>query len=143
MEIRKSKIWLTLRLTIIVTTVYTLVGVAAWALFKFIIPQQHFGYFPSIGIFFLANGLLLNYVLNATKNSHPKHLLNVYMLSRVIKLMLTVIFLLFYVKLVGESNVAFAITLMAFYIVYMILELYIYFLYEKRRKANEKKSENG
>ncbi|MCD8263871.1 MAG: hypothetical protein LUD02_06675 [Tannerellaceae bacterium] len=66
--------------------------------------------------------------------------MNVYMLGKVIKFVATLFLLVLYVMLGGEAKIAFGISLMGNFIIFSILEIYIYYLYNKRLNRRKMKS---
>lgn len=130
-----------IRMLLLLTVIYTSVGVLLGVILKFLVPQLYFAHFPLIPLFYLVTGVILNFVLDECRSKRPDRLVNVFMIMRGVKLLLTVVFLAVYEKYIGEHRTRFALTLVLFYFIYMSLESYLFYLYEKRRKkhANEQK----
>lgn len=126
---------------LLLIVVYGGVGIVVGAVLRFAVPWLYFDHFPLVPLFYLITGVILNFVLDACKTSSSDKLVNVFMTMRIIKLVLTVAFLGIYDKFIGEHKMKFALTLVLFYLIYMSLESYLFYLYEKRRKkhANEYK----
>ncbi|MCD8194537.1 MAG: hypothetical protein LUD74_08350 [Tannerellaceae bacterium] len=129
---RLSLVRLKLRLYLLLTVVYLVVGALGAFLLHTFVPQDHYEFFPEIGVFYWIAGLLLNYAFDHCRSNNPDKLLNVYMFGKVLKFVATVFLLLIYVLLGGENKVAFGIALMGNFIIFSILEVYIYYLYNKR-----------
>jgi hypothetical protein len=106
-------------------------GLLSGLAFYFFIPQYYFNFYPVIIAFYWIGGVLLNAVLSLNHNAKPDRLLNVYMMGRMIKFLLTIIFLLAYVLCASENRVSFAVALMANFFIYTGLEIFIYYLYTK------------
>ncbi len=136
---------LKLKMFIMLSLVYLSVGLLGGMLFYFLFPEYYFHAYPAIVIFYWATGIITNYVFDHNKNAKPEKLLSMFMMSRMIKFVLTLIFLAIIVKLVLEEQyeVVFAITLMCNYILYTSLELYIYYLYNKRLTKDANKEEHS
>ena len=66
-----------------------------------------------------------------------------FMIVRISKLILAVFFLWIYAKFVGEKMKAFGLTLMLFYFIYLTLETYTVYLFEKKRLKKKKQEKNG
>lgn len=128
-----------IRLLLLLTAIYTSVGVLLGVILKLLAPQLYFSYFPLIPLFYLVTGVILNFVLDECRTKRPEKLVNVFLTMRVIKLLLTVAFLAVYDKFIGEHRIRFALTLVLFYFIYTSLESYFFYLYEKRRKKHENK----
>lgn len=136
---RKSYTKLTVKIFIILTLVYFALAVLSGVFFSFLLPQQYFGLYPEIWIFYWVTGVLLNTALNHTRKNNPDRLFNVFMMARMIKFLLTIAFLVIHVSIWPESKIVFAISLMVNYIIYGILEIYIYYLYNKKVSRNVRK----
>ncbi len=127
---------LRLKIFIKLTLVYAVIAVAGAALFKWAFPEQWFGSYPWIVAFYWVLGMALNHVLGHTRFSHPERMINVFMIFRAAKLMTTIIFLMITIHYMGDKKVAFAISMMVNYITFTVMELYIYYLYNKRALKN-------
>ncbi len=123
---------LKVQLFILVTTVYTAVGIMGGIILEFLIPVDYFGVYPAISVFYLALGLILTYSLDRIKDTHPDKLMHVFMLTKMVKFVLTLVFLVLYVTHEPEVKMPFSISLMCNYFIYSFLEIYIYYLYNKR-----------
>ncbi|WP_106831826.1 hypothetical protein [Parabacteroides pacaensis] len=130
---------LRIRLLLLLTVIYTSVGVILGVGLKLFLPWLYFAHFPLIPLFYLITGVILNFVLDQCRSKRPERLINAFMIMRMVKLILTVAFLAIYDKFIGEHRIKFAITLVLFYVIYMSLESYLFYLYEKRRKKYENK----
>lgn len=130
---------LSVRLFFLLAAIYIGVGVVAGGILRIFLPWLYFKQFPLIPAFFLVTGVVLNFTLDRCRSRRPAQLVNVFMMMRIVKLVLTVVFLGVYDKLVGEHRMKFALTLVLFYLIYMSLEPYLFYLYEKRRKKYESK----
>lgn len=127
------------RLLLLLTVIYVSVGVILGVILKFLVPWLYFAHFPLIPLFYLITGVILNFVLDQCRSKRPERLVNVFMIMRMVKLLLTVAFLAIYDQFIGEHRIKFAITLVLFYVIYMSLESYLFYLYEKRRKKHASK----
>jgi hypothetical protein len=107
------------------------VGLLSSLAFYFLIPQYYFNFYPVIVAFYWIGGTILNAILALSRNAKPDRLLNIYMMGRMIKFLLTIIFLLVYVLCNAENCVPFAIALMTNFFIYTGLEIVIYYLYTK------------
>lgn len=114
---------------------YTLVGVAATGILWLIYPETFVDYVPAMGAFFVTAGIILSLILDrAHQNYNSRKLISIYMLSRVIKLVLTIGFLWAFTRFTECEVKPFAISLMIFYLTYMFLDLYVYVLFNKKIK---------
>lgn len=127
-----SHIRLNIKLFVLVTVVYTVVGLAGELFLGFLLPAEYFGLFPAISIFYWVMGLILTFSLNHFRKANPDKLMNIFMLMKTIKFMCTVLFLILYVTYEPEVKMQFSVSLMCNYFIYSVLEMYIYFLYNKK-----------
>lgn len=133
---RKLLLKLKIKMYVILTLVYIIVGIASFAIFYFLAPQYYFKLYPIIGIFYWITGMIFNYLLDKCRTTQPDQLLNTYMFGRMIKFLATILFLLIYVFISKTDKLVFGISLMANYIIYTALDLYVYYSYNKRVTRN-------
>jgi hypothetical protein len=114
------------------------VGLLSGMIFYFFISQYYFNFYPAIIAFYWIGGVILNAILARSHDTKPDKLLNIYMMGRMIKFLLTIIFLLVYVLCATENRVPFAIALMSNFFIYTGLEIFIYYLYTKPALKNAK-----
>jgi hypothetical protein len=107
------------------------VGLLSGVIFYFFLSPYYFHFYPAIIAFYWIGGVILNTILARSHSKKPDRLLNIYMMGRMIKFLLTIIFLLVYVLCTSENRVPFAIALMANFFIYTGLEIFIYYLYTK------------
>jgi len=127
-----SHVKLKIKLFILVTTVYTAVGILGEIILSFLIPSEYFGLYPAISVFYWIMGLALTYSLDRCRKTNPDKLMNIFMFIKMIKFVLTVVFLVLYVSFEPEVKMQFSISLMCNYFIYSFLEMYIYYLYNKK-----------
>ncbi len=124
---------------LLLVAIYGGVGIVLGVILRLAVPGLYFSHFPLIPLFYLVTGVVLNFALDAIRSKHPDRLVNMFMFMRMVKLVLTVAFLGIYDRFIGEDKMKFALTLVLFYLIYMSLESYLFYLYEKRRKKHETK----
>jgi len=128
-----------IKILLLLCTTYIAVGVVTEVVYYFLVPAGYFELFPTIGVFFLILGIISYFSMVYYRNSSQTQLLNVYMFGRILKLFLTLFFLVIYIFLFEPHKKAFALTILANYIVFSGLELYIYSLFIRRLTKHEKK----
>ena len=138
MHTRKLKLGIKILLLLSIT--YISVSIITEVVYYYLVPAKYYELFPAIGAFYLVTGVISYYSMVRYRNSSHDKLLNVYMYGRMLKLFLTIFFLIFYIFLVEPQNKrAFALTMIANYLVFSGLELYIYSLFNKRLTKHENK----
>ena len=134
-----KRLKLGIRILLLLSATYIVAGVATEVVYYFLVPAQYFELYPGIGVFYLVMGIISFFSLIRYRNTSQTHLLNVYMFGRVVKLFLTIFFLIFYIFVFDPHKKAFALTMLANYVVFSGLELYIYSLFIRRMTKHEKK----
>ena len=121
------------RLMALITGINLAVGLVLGILLYLLWPDHYFKWYPSIPVFYWLVGLAMAYFLDRAKRSHEDMIVTIYMIVRICKFIVAIAFLSLYVVLIGENVRMFGLTLMLFYFIYLVLETYTFYLYEKRR----------
>lgn len=124
---------LELRLMGLITGINLTVGLVLGGLLYLLWPDHYFKWYPSIPVFYWLVGLTMAYFLDRAKRNHEDMIVTIYMIVRICKFIVALAFLWLYVVFVGEFVRTFGLTLMLFYFIYLVLETYTFYLYEKRR----------
>lgn len=117
----------------LITGINLAVGLVLGILLYLLWPDHYFKWYPSIPVFYWLVGLAMAYFLDRAKRSHEDMIVTIYMIVRICKFIVAIAFLSLYVILIGENVRMFGLTLMLFYFIYLVLETYTFYLYEKRR----------
>lgn len=136
---RSLKIKLGIKILLLLSATYIAVSIITGLVVYYLIPINDFKAYPVIGLFYLATGIVMNYALIHYRNTTQVKLLNVYMGGRMIKLFLTILFLILFTYYFSPYKKAFALTTIAYYFVFSGLELFIYSIYNKRLIKHEQK----
>lgn len=83
--------------------------------------------------------MAMAHVLDLKKRENGDVTITAFMVMRLCKFTLAIIFLWLYATLVRENTKMFGLTLMLFYFIYLGLETYTIYLFEKKRMKREKK----
>ena len=141
MEHFKSMGRLRFRLFLFVTWVYSVVGVSLGGLLNTIWHTHYFAWFPAIPIYFYLLEITMLIVLEKANRKRPDSVVTSYMITRLVKLILAIVFLWVYMVFIGDSLRSFALTVMLFYFICMFFETYMFYLYEKRRMKKKYEDE--
>lgn len=141
MEHFKSMGRLRFRLFLFVTWVYSVVGVSLGGLLNTIWHTHYFAWFPAIPIYFYLLEITMLIILEKANRKRPDSVVTSYMITRLVKLILTIVFLWVYEVFIGDSLRSFALTVMLFYFICMFFETYMFYLYEKRRMKKKYEDE--
>jgi len=137
MGLKRRKLGIKILLILCVT--YIAVAIVTEVVYYFLVPAKYFELFPEIGVFYFVLGFIFFFTLVHYRNTTQTHLLNVYMFAKMVKLFLTLLFIIIYIFLFDPHKRAFAMTMFANYIVFSGLDLYIYSLFIRRMTKHEKK----
>lgn len=114
--------------------VFSVIVAALALLFQWIWPQLATPALPFIVLFFFAVTLFTMYiVLRSDDGSDSRKFVSSYMISRTVKLLSCLLFLLLYMFLNREDALRFAIAFLVIYFLYAIFEI---FLLKQEKKEN-------
>ena len=114
--------------------VFSVIVAALALLFQWIWPQLATPALPFIVLFFFAVTLFTMYiVLRSDDGSDNRKFVSSYMISRTVKLLSCLLFLLLYMFLNREDALRFAIAFLVIYFLYAIFEI---FLLKQEKKEN-------
>lgn len=101
-------------------------------------------YYRTIPIFFFVIGIIfIATVTKSNKNTEEKKILNLYLIIRLIKLLLSGAFVLIYWMIYPNEMKKFILIFGIFYLLYLVFETYTYAKIERRLKQDkEKDTEN-
>lgn len=133
---------LRMKLMGLITFINAVIGITLGGLLYTIWPSHYFEWYPSIPVFYWLSGMLMTYFLDQVKRKHGDVTVVTYMVVRVTKFMLALVFLWLYAAMVGQNMKAFGFTMMLFYFIYLVLETYTLYLFEKKRMKREKDEQN-
>ena len=133
------KLKLGIRVLLILCITYIAVAIVTETIYYFLVPAKYFVLFPAIGVFYLVLGVIFYFTLVYYRNTSQTHLLNVYMSGKMVKLFLTLLFIIIYIFLFHPHKTAFSLTMFANYIVFSGVDLYTYSLFIRRMTKHEKK----
>lgn len=124
------------KLTFIVAAFGLILGGGVWALLYYVFPAYYPEWIGAIFLFFLVTEVLIvNYVYSRSlKEEKPQKMVNVYMLTKVIKILLALTFITIYVLAVKEQVKSFVLVFMIFYIVFLAVESKLFIQIEKHLK---------
>ncbi len=133
---------LRMKLMALITFVNVVVGVAFGGLLYTIWPDHYFRWYPSIPFFYWFTAMAMAFFLDSVKRKKGDVTVTTFMVVRFCKFTLTIFFLWLYAEMVGESLNGFGFTVMIFYFIYLGLETYSIYLFEKKRMKREKKEKD-
>lgn len=108
---------------------------------SYFLPSFDWNWFIGVIIYFLIiESVVVSLVESFGQKKEKKQMVNIYMLTKVIKIITSLIFITIYALTVKENMKAFIAVFILFYLSYLIAETFIFMKVEKRIK--EKNSSN-
>ena len=126
----------------LITFINVAIGVSLGGLLYTIWPEHYFSWYPSIPFFYWVMAMAMTFFLDRVKRKNGDVTVTMYMLVRLCKFTLAFVFLWMYAAFVGQQLKTFGFTLMLFYFIYLGLETYILYLFEKKRMKREKREKD-
>jgi hypothetical protein len=112
-------------------------GWSGWGILKSLFPTDRFTWYPYIPCIFFLLGISTILILAKNYKIEAKKLVNVYMVLKLAKLVMAMVYLLAFYFIVGKDIRVFGFTFAAFYASYIGLETYIFYSIEKQIKKEE------
>lgn len=132
---------LRMKLMGLITFINAVIGITLGGLLYTIWPEYYFKWYPSIPLFYWITAMIMTFFLDRVKRKRGDVTITMYMVVRFCKFTVALIFLWLYVALVGERLKVFGFTLMLFYFIYLGMETYTLYLFEKKRLKREKRED--
>jgi len=105
-------------------------------------PSFDWNWFAVILLFFLVlEPLMMSLVENGSRKKDKKQMVNVYMLTKVVKVLASLVFIAVYVLAVKENVKVFVTVFILFYILYLIVETLLFLNLEKHLKEKNNSSD--
>jgi L-asparagine transporter-like permease len=113
-------------------------GALIQALLNYQFPEYYPGWYESIPVFFIVlESSILIYADSSSRKATQKQMLNVYMLTKVIKVFAALIFIGIYALTIKENIKSFVLIFMIFYLLFLAFESYLFLRIEKRLKKKQ------
>lgn len=117
--------------------VMLLLGWSGWGALKSLYPAETYTWYPYIPAVFFILGIATILILTKNYKLEAKKLVNVYMMLKLAKLVMAMVYLLAFYFVVGKDIRVFGIVFAGFYAIYIGLETYIFYSIEKQIKKEE------
>lgn len=130
---------ITKRNFLIYLTLFTLItgGLGALVL-HYWLPEDYFGGFVFVLAYFWVFGVFNISMFDICIRKAPQKILLLHLALKVMKIILSVIVMLFYCVLVRDNIHGFLLVFIAYYLLYLIFETWFFFLFEIDRKHKMK-----
>ena len=97
-------------------------------------PEHYFGWYPLIPVFFYIFGWFDISMFEACRRLAPQKMQIVYLGTKAIKMLFSLMVLLIYAIKVDEKKVEFFLTFFAFYLISLVFESWFFYRYESGNK---------
>lgn len=133
--------YLKLKLMGLITLINVVVALVMGALLFFTDLENYFDWYPAIPTFYWVTSMVMVFFLDSVKRKKGDVTVTTFMVVRLVRFTLAILFLWLYLRFVGEHPRAFGFTLMLFYFIYLGMETYTVYLFEKKRLKREKEND--
>ena len=111
-------------------------GWGGWLILKKFAPEISLVWYPYLPVTFLVLGMILTTVLEKVDKENQRRLVNIYMMLKISKLAVVLVFILAYYALVKENMRLFLVVFAVYYLLYLLLEFYAFYITEKKIKES-------
>jgi len=136
MDISNTKKNFLIWLTIIMVSAAILVYLGL----KFLLPGHYFVWYPTIPAFFYIFGWYYIFTFDRCRRYSPNKMLSVYIGMKVVKMLLSILIIVFYMLFVKVQKSDFIMTFFLFYLLSILYET-VYFYWFERNKDKSRKNE--
>ena len=127
------------KLIIFYTAIILAAGWGGWWLLHDVMLLTNIGLYPAIPAFFFVLGISTITVLTHINRNNGRKVVNVYMILKLVKFILSAIAVVVMFLTAGENKKPLLMTFAVYYFIYIICEVYIYSQVEKTDKVLQKK----
>lgn len=113
-------------------------GIGGWIYFS-IFPYYYFGGYPLIPIYYFVFGAFMISMVENCRHRMPKRMLQIYLLMRVMRMLLSIIVMLIYCIIVRKEAKEFLLTFIVNYVIYLTYDTWFFFTFEANRRLKKKK----
>lgn len=119
------------------TLLLLVLGWSGWIALRQLYPVMDLEWYLFIPGSFFVMGCVLILVLEKVNKENPRRLVNIYMMLKLSKLVIALSIILLYYFIVKENMGLFLIVFGIYYAVYLLVELYVFYITEKKIKQNK------
>lgn len=115
-----------------------LAGVLVGGVINLFWPDHYFAWYPFIPLYFYIFGWYAIFMFDYCRKYTPRKLLSVYMGIKFVKMIFSMIVLLFYILHVKVHKEDFVLTFFLFYLFSMLFQTIFFYMYEHNKKKKLK-----
>ncbi len=123
-------------LIILHSAITLFIGWSIWWVLSTFLSENYFSWYPLIPTFFYIMGMILIIVITRKTKCTQLKTVNIYMLLKLSKLVLSLLILGFYFLFIKDNKQTFALIFGGYYLLYLGLETYFLYSAEKILKKN-------
>lgn len=123
---KKYLIWLT------ILTVAT--GLLVYLIIRLFFPEHYFNWYPAIPFYFYIFGWYYIYMFDMSRKYTPGKTLSIYMGMKVVKMLLSMLLILFYMLFVKIQKEDFIVVFFLFYLFSLMYESFFFYYFEHNQK---------
>jgi hypothetical protein len=112
-------------------------GWCGWYVLFSLYPTMEISWYAYIPATFLIMGMVMTEVLDRINKDNPRKLVNIYMVIKLSKLVITMVLVLVYFMLLKDNIKLILLVLAFYYIIYLLLEIYTFYITEQKLKENK------
>lgn len=136
MKMSKTKKKFILWLTIIMIAFGTL----TYGVIQNYFPEHYFAWYPAIPLFFYLFGWYYIFTFDKCRRQKRDKILTLYLGMKVVKMLLAVVIIFFYMVFVSIHKSDFIIIFFLFYLFSLIYETYFFYHFEYNKNVKQKKT---
>ena len=112
-------------------------GVGVGLFIRFVLPEHYFGWYPVIPVYFYVFGWYYIMMFDNCRKYSSGKTLSIYLGMKVVKMLLSLLFLLFYILFVKVHKEDFVLTFFLFYLLSLTYESSFFYLFELNLKKKK------
>ena len=111
-------------------------GIGAF-LYHAFAPQQYFSIYPVISLFFFLVGWITIGLVEKCRSFSPNRVLQAYLLVKVVRMLLTVLFIVIYCVILRDGILPFVLAFVVNYLIYLVYDSWFFFTSELKLKKKK------
>lgn len=116
---------------------FIIVGMVGGWIYSQAFPQNYFNGYPAIPVYFLMMGIASINILERGRGKSPVRMLQIYMLVRVVRMIVSLLFMVVYCLAVREEALTFMLTFIVYYLIYIIYDSWFFYKLEGNQKKEK------
>lgn len=123
----------------LLTGIMLTAGIVVYVAIRQFFPAHYFGWYPAIPAFFYAFGWYSIFTFEHCRRTNVRKMLSVYIGMKVVKMLISMVIIFFYLLFVRIHKTDFTITFFLFYLFSILYETLYFYWYEHNKMKNKNK----